>query len=119
LTSLARERRTIVAMATADGLPDHLADVLETLGDRALVIVPASRKSARGWPLNRAGPGARCTAWLWKRSSFLPPRPCGRISKPQRASCGSRRSMGPTPQQAIRRSCSRNTLVTDQLGALD
>jgi 16S rRNA (cytidine1402-2'-O)-methyltransferase len=41
-TSLARERRTLVAMATADHLPGHLADALDTLGDRPLVVVAGS-----------------------------------------------------------------------------
>lgn len=42
LNSLARERRTLVAMAAVEHLAGLLAGALQTLGDRPLVIVPAS-----------------------------------------------------------------------------
>lgn len=58
LAAVAGERRTLVALASPDHLPDVLADLLDTLGDRPLTIMSADGEIRRGtvsqtqaWPL--------------------------------------------------------------------
>ncbi len=47
LSSLRRERRTLLLLDTPRHLPDHLTSLVELIGDRKLVVAAASRQGAQ------------------------------------------------------------------------